>query len=284
VAARDFAGRDALARVLRADGWSWESSPADRDSSRASDRRDGLELAYVRPRAAAHARLVLDANNTPWSSAMMAQFVAAHGTATRAWYDSLDANPAMARALSAGIARQAFLSVAIRAGGRWAPQGLAWEAGPEISKRQVIPLDLAGIDGDTVRVRLESVPSFWLVDGVAIDFSPERPVIVHELQAATVRDASGRNRSATIRRADGVADTLASGDSLLVSFRVPALADGLTRTYLVRSHGWYRIDSPESGPPDVALLERLLDGGDGLSSVATGRLREAVRQMDGGLP
>lgn len=282
VGASDFVGRDALARVRDADGWNWESSPAGRDSSRVADTRDGLELRFVRPSGATRARLVLDANNTPWSSVLMARFVAAHGGATRAWYDSLDADPALARELGARIARQAFLGVAVRVGGRWVPQGLAWEAGPEISKRQVVPLDLAGVEGDTVRVRLESVPSFWLIDRAAIDFSPEPTLSVHDVQADAARGMDGRSRVVTIARADGVVDTLRTGDSLLVSFRVPAVPSGMSRSYLVRSHGWYRIESSESGPPDVALLQRVLDG-EGLSRVATARLQEAVARLDGGI-
>jgi hypothetical protein len=83
VAARDFAGRDALPRVREADGWHWESGPADRDSARAADRRDGLELRFVRPAGAVRARLVLDANNTPWAAALMGRFVAATGPRPR---------------------------------------------------------------------------------------------------------------------------------------------------------------------------------------------------------
>jgi hypothetical protein len=280
VAARDFAGRNALPRVRETDGWHWESSPADRDSARAADRRDGLELRFVRPAGAVRARLVIDANNTPWAAALMGRFVAAHGAATQAWYDSLDASPAMARALGAGIARQAFLGVSVRTGERWKPQGLAWEAGPEVSKRQVVLLDLTGVVGDTVIVRLESVPSFWLVDRAAIDFSPERPVTVHELRPEAALGARGRSRLATIARADGVADTLATGDSLLVSIPVPPVPAGAERSYLLRTHGWYRIESPESGPPDLPLLARVLDGSDGLSRVATARLQEAVARLN----
>lgn len=269
VAARDFGGRDALPRVSYADGWQWESSPAGRDSARAEDRWDGLELRFVRPAGAARARLVLDANNTPWSASLMGRLVAAHGSATQAWYDSLDASPAMARAMGERIARQAFLSVAVRTGDRWVPQGLAWEAGPEISKRQVVSLDLTGVEGDTVMVRLVSVPSFWLIDRVALDFTPERAVTVHELPAELAPGA-GRSRVARLR----------PGDSILVSLQVPPVPAGAERSYLLRSHGWYRIDSPESGPPDLALLRQVLGQRDGLARVATARLQEAVASLD----
>lgn len=84
IRAADFRGRDALARVLAADGWNWESNPSGRDTSQLADVRDGLELEFVRPHGAGRARLVLDANNTPWAAFMMQQLVAAHGGATQA--------------------------------------------------------------------------------------------------------------------------------------------------------------------------------------------------------
>ena len=280
LAARDFAGRDALARVRSADGWHWESSPAGRDPSRAADRRDGLEVRFGRPTGSMTARLVLDANNTPWAASLMGRFVAAHGGGTQAWYDSLDRNPPMARELGARIARQAFLSVAVRTRAGWVPQGLAWEAGPEVSKQQVIPLDLRAVDGDTVVVRLESVPSFWLIDRVAIDFGKDYPVQVHHIQAHTAVDNHGNERRANLALSDGVVDTLATGESVLVSFQAPAVPAGARRTYLVRSTGWYRITSPERGPSDTALLSSVLAEPDGLSRVATMRLQEAVALLN----
>ena len=40
----------------------------------------------------------------------------------------------------------------------WRRQGLYWEAGPEVSKRQVMHLDLRDVGGDEVVVRLEAPP------------------------------------------------------------------------------------------------------------------------------
>ncbi|MGD2155149.1 MAG: hypothetical protein PVG79_17925, partial [Gemmatimonadales bacterium] len=50
--ARDDRGRDALPRIIEADGWNWESVPAVRDTSRAADLVDGLELVFPRPAGA----------------------------------------------------------------------------------------------------------------------------------------------------------------------------------------------------------------------------------------
>src|SRR3989442_56638 len=157
-AARDFRGRDGLAQVRATDGWNWESSPGARADMTVAGMGDGLELAFPRRGGAGTARLVVDGNVTAWAALMMERFVAAHGRATQAWYDSLDRDTQGARRLGEALARQAFLSAAVLVDGRWQPQGLIWDAGPEISKRQRAGPDLRGAVGDTVPVRLESVP------------------------------------------------------------------------------------------------------------------------------
>ena len=280
IRAGDLAGRDALARVARVDGWNWESSPAIRDTSIAENLRDGLELAFLRPAGARFARLVVDANVTPWATAMMTAFIAAHGRGTQAWYDSLAAAPARARDFGAALAHQAFLTASVWVNGAWRPQGLVWDAGPEIVKRQVVPLDLGNVAGDTVRVRLESIPSLWLVDHVALDYSTERPVTVTELTPREATDRGGADIRAALRAIDEQVLTLERGDSARLTFSAPPVPSGKSRTYLLRSTGWYRIHSPLDTPPDVATLQRVVGDPNGLSKEAVARMNAALVALE----
>ena len=279
VSAADFRGGDALARVRDADGWNWESRLSARDPARAADLRDGLDLVFVRPRGALRAHLVLDGNSTAWGTYMLSEFVKAHGRATQAWYDEMNARPAVARLLQARLAREAFLSAAVRTASGWAPQGTFWEAGPEVVKRQVLDLDLARVEGDTVRVRLESAPSFWTIDRVALDFSAERDVVVHELPLVSARDRKGRDIAQLIGSIDHryyVAPTGAAAD---VSFSVPPLNPGQRRSFLLRSTGWYRVNSPEEGEPDLASLAALGRDSLGVGRASVARLNAGLLQL-----
>jgi hypothetical protein len=278
LSARDDRGGDALLRVQAPDGWGWESSPSNRDTSTVADIRDGIELAFPKP-ASADARLVVDGHNTPWAAHLTQELIAAHGRETQAWYDSLTAYPALARGLAEMMTGEAFLEVSVWAGGSWQRQGYIWEAGPEIVKRQVLPLDLSKVEGDTVRVRLESAPSFWLIDHVALGASQRDPVEVHELQAASALDQSGADITTLINSADRRYYVMENGISAELSFRLPALPAGNTRSYLVRSSGWYRIHALELKTPDVALLRKV--GGEryGASRVAVGRMNDALRAL-----
>jgi hypothetical protein len=286
LAARDDRGRDALSAVQAVDGWGWESSPSGRDTAVAADVRDGLELEFQRPAGARQATLVLDGNNTPWSAALMQQFVAAHGRETDTWYASMNANPLAAWTLGQRLAREGFLQVSVRTEQGWKMQGLVWEAGPEVAKRQAMRLDLSDVEGETVTVRLESIPLFWNLDRVAIDFpglggvqpAPE----VYEVEALSARmEADGRDVTALLAAVDGTKLVLETGEAAELSFIVPPVPEGSARSYLAASTGWYRIHTSVSdAPPDEAVVRIEREDRPGaLSRLAVARLNEALRML-----
>ena len=277
--AQDFHGNDVLARVSAMDGWNWKSSPTGRDTAVAADLRDGVELTFPRPTGAKAARLVVDGNNTPWAAEMMQAFVGAHGRATQAWYDSLDAAPQRARHMFATLSREAFLSVSVWVRGRWERQGLVSEAPPELVKRQVLPLDLRRVSGNTVRVRLESVPSFWVLDQVTLDFSPEQSLTVTELTPTSAVDGRGQDVRDLLAVADSQFFTMEQDDFAEVHYQVPEIPNGESRSYLLGSTGWYRIHTPEVAEPDVALLNRVLTEPRAISRISVARMNEALRVM-----
>ncbi|HEX6432746.1 MAG TPA: hypothetical protein VFZ87_00820 [Gemmatimonadales bacterium] len=280
-AARDFRGEDALGRVSRSDGWAWESNPFGRDTAVAEDIRDGLELVFPKPLKPT-ARLVVDGNNTPWAAHLMQELIAAHGRETRAWYDSLGSSPILADRFAALMTEEAFLGVSVWVGGKWQRQGYIWEAGPEILKRQVFPLDLSRVEGDSVRIRLESAPSFWLIDQVTLDSSAAAPVTVHEVQAQHAIDRAGSDVSDRLRSVDGRYFVMETGDGAELQFPMPELRPGHTRSYLVQSSGWYRIHGPETAAPDRQLLTRVLTRPHGASRVAVARLNDALLSLSRG--
>ncbi len=277
--ARDFRGRDALARVRDADGWSWESSLSDRDPARAADLTDGLELAFVRPHGTARAHLVLDGNSSPWGAYLLGEFISAHGRATQAWYDSMNARPVLARATQARLAREAFLTASLRTAAGWREAGVIWEAGPEVVKRQVLDLDLSQATGDTVVVRLASAPSFWTIDRVAMDFTADRPVTVRELTLLDAHDLGGRDVAPALRHVDHQEYVLRHGDAAVVTFAAPPTPAGLARSYLLRSTGWYRVDSPDTGEPDVAALAGLAGDSLAVGRASVARMNAALARM-----
>lgn len=280
--ARDFAGRDALPRVAKADGWCWESVPVDRDPAIESDLHDGLELDFARPPGARNAALVVDATNTPWAAHLMREVVAMHGSGTQAWYDAVGADSARAARIRAVFAREAFLRVSIWCRDGWQPQGMIWESGPEVLKQQAVHLDLSGAEGDAVRVRLDSAPNLWLVDRVAIDYTPERELTAKEVRPGQARDLAGRDIRRLLAAEDRVEYVMTPADTAEVTFQVPPIPAGQTRTYLARTTGWYRIRTPESGEPQTAITDRLETEPGAVARFAVTRMNRALATMAAG--
>ena len=274
----DYRGHDALAHVWDRDERVWISRPAGRDSARAGDVRDGLELAFVRPAGASVAHLVVDGNNTLWATYLLSEFISAHGAATPAWYDSLDADPALARRAFAPLAREGFLTASVRTSGDWRTVGQYWEAGPEIAKEQVLHLDLRGVEGDTVHVRLESAPAFWLLDRVAMAFGPDEPVRTRELPMVAAVRGDGGDATGELAGIDGRYLTLETGEHAEVTFAVPQ-ETGAERSFLLRSTGWYRVRTAERGAPAVAFLDRLATEPLAVSKAAVAKLNSGLASL-----
>ncbi len=274
--ANDYDGREVLSRVRERDGWSWESMVYRRDQSSSEKNRDGIELEFPMPEHAASARLILDAHNTPWAAYLIGEYVRAHGRDTRRWYSDLEAEPERARQLGERFMLEAFLEVKVLTPEGWATQGFAWEAGPEVVKRQVIPLDLSAVVGEAVRVRLEAPPSFWFVDHVAIDYSPERTIALQTLTPRQALDRDGGNVRDLLATVDDRYYEMVKGDEAELIFDVPPVPKGQARSYLLRSTGWYKINSPETGEPDVELLRMIERELGAIARIAVARQNAAI--------
>lgn len=277
--ANDFRGRDVLARVDRLDDMNWESDPLGRDHEVAADVRAGLELTFMRPSGVDAGKLVVDGRNTSWAAYMLTEFVAAHGSATAAWYDSLDTQPQLMQQFGSVAARTGFLGVSVQTANGWEQQGYIWEAGPEIIKRQVFSLDLSRVGGDTVRVRLESAPSFWYIDQVAVDFAETRPFTTREINIANAIDHTGRDVRHLLAEIDGAEFVMETGDYAELDFDLPPVAPGKVRSFVLSSTGWYRVHTDETASPQVTLLADLLSDRDAASRIAVTRMNEALRAL-----
>lgn len=276
----DFGGRDATARIAHFDGVVWESMPLGRDPENDRDIRDGLELTFLRPAGTGEgAVLVVEGRSTEWGARMMGEYISSHGRATDAWYDSLDTDAPTLGRFGAMAARTGLLGVSVWNGVQWEQRGHFWEAGPEVSKTQALQLDLVGIEGNEIRVRLESAPSFWYIDRVALGYTSADSFVEHHLKLSSAVDATGRDVLPLINEVDSREWVLETGDEAVLVFDLPQRVSGMERSYLLRSHGWYRIHTDTSGTPQVALLREIASEPNAVSRVSVERMNDALRTM-----
>ncbi len=281
-AARDFRRRDILPLIRENDAMGWESVPTGRDTAHAEDIRDGLEIEFPRAAGATEARLVIDGRYTTWADYFLGEFNQLRGRDTGAWYRALAADPRQAHDFAAAMAREVALEISIWDGAGWRQQGFLPGAGPELAKRQVVQLDLSAVRGETVRVRLETAPSLWLIDRVAIDLEPESGFVTKEIGPRDARDSRGRDVRPQLDRTDGETLVMESPDSVELRFAVDPTPPGRARSYLAATTGWYRIHVSEAIDPDLALADRLIREPRALSRQSVARVNESLQSMRAG--
>ncbi len=278
-AARDASGRDALARIRGTDSLTWESLPTGRDPERAGDIRDGIQVEFPKPAHAREARLLVDGGFTEWATYMSSEYLRLQGGHTATRHGSTGQEPERSRAFAAALRRETFLEVLVWDGARWRRQALLPGSGPEHPRRQVVPLDLSGVKGSVLRVRLECAPLFWAIDRVAVEYGPERACVTKRLVASEAQDAEGRDLRRPLLRADGRVHTMEGQDTLDVRFVVGPGPGRLERTYFIEATGWYSPEEPGSGGPDRSQAGRVVREPHGLSRLSVVRLNETLGRM-----
>jgi hypothetical protein len=131
--------------------------------------------------------------------------------------------------------------------------------GPMLAKTQLADLDLRGVTGDDVRVRVEGARGLWAIDWIALGIEPEGGLESASLSPSRASDARGRDLTTILASADGEYYTALEGDRVELEFQAPPPPRaGLVRTVLSRITGFYHMGTSRGGPAQTQLSERIL--------------------------
>ena len=257
--AKDDTGRDLLPWLSADDRRIWEPLPL---ADSAGGLRDEVVLTFPRPAGASRAKLVARAATALWGSHMIRAMMELRGQSVDQWYAHVDGNPAAADSIRTWAVREELygLLLQVEEAGGWQVRGILPGSGPFLATERVIPLDLSRVQGDSVRIRMRPPRGFWALGYFAMDYSADEPVAVDTIHP---RSAAGNNPG-DILAAVSVADTIYhampnTGDRATLEFRAPPIARGKERTVVLHSRGWYRLHLTPTGPPDTAMVRRILE-------------------------
>jgi hypothetical protein len=260
LSARDSDGRDLLPFVRTSDWLSWQSRLDDKDPSRAADLRDELIFEFPRPEGARQAKLLFHGGTTLWGSQMLKRFLELYGGEVGRHYQAVDGPGPARAALDAWNLREELyrLWIRVETPSGWKTCGTIVGGGPFMTENRAYPIDLAGVAGDTLRIKLTPPAGFWTINSLAVDYSADQPVRALEIEAAAATGFHGediRDLLANTDSRDYAAPDM--GDKADLTFLAPPEAPGRARTILAKVSGYYDIHLKAQGEPRRDILTRL---------------------------
>lgn len=252
----DQHGVDLLPWLAADDHRVWEPLPL---ADSGGGLRDEIVLTFLRPAGAARAKLITRVGTALWGSHMIRAMLEARGNTVDRWYAHVDSVPAAADSVRAWAAREELygLQVQVRERDGWRVRGIVPGSGPFLAAERVVPLDLRGVEGDSVRIRIRPPRGFWALNAFAMDYSPDQPMAVDTIAP---RWASDPVVLAAVRTADTLYHAMPhTGDRATLEFRAAPVPAGRERTVVLHSRGWYRLHLDGAGPADTALVRRIME-------------------------
>jgi hypothetical protein len=255
--ARDMRDSDVLDLVGRRDGRVWMANPLGRDPAREADLRDGLVLEFPRPRGAESATLTTRARSTPWMAQLVHHVLALKGRDLTGWYDRVNTDAGAQRSLW-NLALGMAPTVRLWTGDEWKAIDLLASLPAVTFGEQAVRLDLRGLRGDVVRLRMDGLPGTCMVDAASLHFG-EPPAELSEIAPVSAEASDGRDVREAIRAIDRNRHELKEGEALELRFAAPPRRAGLDRSFVLKTTGYYKILMPAAGEPQSTLFEQVMN-------------------------
>jgi hypothetical protein len=276
----DLRGARVEALLAAGDGNLWLGNPYGRRSDVEADLRDGVELSYPRPAGARSATLVVRAGATALGARMLGAVLALHGRELPAFYARLNTDPAARAAFEGAREREALPVVRAWDGRAWRIAGRVRDLPSLVTRDQAVPLDLGGLPGGPLRVRIDGPPGLWALDRAVMAWSESASDSLHETRVRPERAVGedGRELTAVLSDPDGERHTLRPGrDAVRLVFPAPPPRLGATRSVLVEAAGYYEMEVPAAGEPRRAAFRRLVEEPGAVARFILDSLREETR-------
>lgn len=225
--------------------------------------RAGWEMRFARPRNSGDTvALVVRTRNSPVASFVMENTLSLMGSDVYSWYASMRTQLVTRSVVRSWIEREGYLEVQAGAGtgdsSAWRTVARLPDVGGAIAKTNVILVDVSKMLGDSVSIRLESSPGLWLIERAELGAYHGRAA-TETLHAVRATDERGADVGHLLAERDGKYLVATRGSVVAMEYDVPAPASPeMTRSVLLRTTGFYVIQTDDNGPPRRDIVEHLM--------------------------
>lgn len=222
---------------------------------------DTIALSFEKPEDCISGKLVLSGKNTMWLDYMFGRLSDMFGRRHDEWKDRRNKRTRedlLQWTLDQGIP----LSVWIEK-----DSGLEFVdyfnvPGPVADKKDILKIDLSGISGDRVNIKLVSGVLFWDIDFAGMDFTSDTEPLKTVVALEKATDDTGKDVTSLLERDDDsyMVQPFVNNEASL-SFIAPPFTEGMERTVYLHSKGNYEVLREAGGKPDMESLLVMLQPG-----------------------
>ena len=222
---------------------------------------DTISLSFEKPQECASGKLVLSGKNTMWLDYIFGRLSDMFGRRHDEWKEKRNKRTRedlIQWTLDQGIP----LSVWIEK-----DSGLEFVdyfnvPGPVADKKDILEIDLSGISGDRVNIKLVSGVLFWDIDFAGMDFTSDTEPLKTVVAVEKATDETGKDVTSLLEGDDDryLVQPFVNNEASL-SFIAPPSTEGMERTVYLHSKGNYEVLREASGKPDMESLLVMLQPG-----------------------
>lgn len=251
---------DVTSFFSKQDGAEWQSELPKDSSYKQQPLRDQLTFAFPKPVNSKSGVLCLYGGSAYWGSRMIQHFISMRGNRVYDWYQDLQhKGPALTELFRFIEGQELYhLSVHVLEGGRWEKRAVIRSGSSLADEYRVIPLDLSGVEGDTVWIRINPPRGFWKFDYTAMSYECTRATHLQVLNPLRAEDEGGKDiRSALTEIDDQYHIQETSKETSKLWFSVPPQKSETERSLFLKTTGYYLIHTDTTYNEKTALLQKL---------------------------
>ncbi|MCP3686335.1 MAG: hypothetical protein GY861_27135 [bacterium] len=232
---------DCLNNVLVRDGVFWRDDFYEvMDVDDKSTWENEVVLMFDRPKDAEHGKFFLNVMKQPIITSAWVYYIRSIGENNWWLWEKLMRIPFLSKLLRASIAEGVDLKVDVWTGEEWRPIGNI-KAGRETMDDFLFSVDLSDIEGEKVNIRLISSTGFYEIDYVAMDYSVDEEMIVHEVIPYHAVFNNKTDVYSKIAREDGDYASFTTGDIIDLRYKAPEKTEDWNRDHAVSIKGYYNF-------------------------------------------
>lgn len=219
-----------------------------------------VTLQFDRPAGSQKGKLLVHGGNSNWSGYLYREFAALFGEGYEKWRrQQEEAGSANAQQwlVDQGLPMKVYLET--EKGWKYIDHFAL--TGNTASRDMIMEIDLEGLRGHEVKIRIESAYKFWDLDRAAMDFSPDVETHAVQLQPAEARTRNGQDVKAGLLQKDKNYVQLSGDDYLDLVYGMPEPGRAEESSLFLVTEGYYHNLKKYEGKPDVQALVKFKEKG-----------------------